>query len=335
MKTTAKLFILALLALPMSAQAQFHECTIGNVFKKILSTDGIRHSTSQSILRNDEGGTDEKTVINEFTIGEANFKHLDALQKAFEMDEKDASTFYTCFNPIQDGSRQKWSVKMKQGTPFEIGKKPHSSYAIATFDDEYRPGYRTVYAVEWWNTDADVKQGVLLTSYGEKPNSMLNQYGYSHAMQIADSVIQQQFNWPDSVFSRQFTIPSIPSIQGRYKIIDTKAAPENIPIDGGSQSEWMNKAVNRIGRLSNSDWHRVFGLMTQKMMDNANDSKENMVVAAGVVLDLCKHADQLDDDEKEVCVRRLNEVTDVLIHLDKLEYVCDLLRLAAQKLEKQ
>lgn len=342
MKTTAKLFLLVLLALPTGAQAQFYECTIGNAFEKILSTSGISHSTSQSILRNDEGGTAEKTVINDFRIGEANFKHLDALQKAFEVDEKNASAFYTCFNPIQGSYRQQWAVKMRRGGDFRIGEKPGSSYAIATFDDDARPGYRTVYAVEWWNTDdAHIKEGVLITSYGEKP--------FMHSQQARPSFgrsWQQALSGADSILAR---IPDADSLLtdaaqlsrsfgynlGRYKLVDTKAAPENIPHDGISQGEWMNKAINRIDRLSNSDWHRVFALLTQKMIDRANDSKEEMVVTAGVVLDLCKHADQLDDDEKEVCVRRLNEVVDVLIHMDRLEYVCDLIQLAAKKLAKE
>lgn len=344
MKTTAKLFLLVLLALPTGAQAQFYECTIGNAFEKILSTSGISHSTSQSILRNDEGGTAEKTVINDFRIGEANFKHLDALQKAFEVDEKNASAFYTCFNPIQGSYRQQWAVKMRRGGDFRIGEKPGSSYAIASFDDDARPGYRTVYAVEWWNTDdAHIKEGVLITSYGEKP--------FMHSQQARPSFgrsWQQALSGADSILAR---IPDADSLLadasqlsrsfgynlGRYKLVDTEAAPADIPLDiTHSPQEWMSKAVSRASNLSNSDWHRLFGLLTQQMMDHAGKgASEDMVVAAGIILDMCKHADQLDEDEKEVCVRRLNMMAEALVHADKQEYVCDLIQLAAKKLAKK
>ena len=99
---------------------------------------------------------------------------------------------------------------------------------------------------------------------------------------------------------------------------------------------WMNQAMNNVKHLSNSDWHRFFGLLTEKMIKRANkESTEDMVVAAGIILDLCKNADQLDADEREISARRLQEVADHYFTSDKDQYVNDLLLLAAKKLKNE
>ena len=105
--------------------------------------------------------------------------------------------------------------------------------------------------------------------------------------------------------------------------------PTDIPFSGSVES-WMSKALNNIKHLSNSDWHRFFGLLTEKMMDRNNkESAEDMVVAAGIVLDLCKNADELDEDERAVSARRLERVANAL---KGNQYVYDLLMLGAKKL---
>ena len=104
----------------------------------------------------------------------------------------------------------------------------------------------------------------------------------------------------------------------------------------GGRSEWMSKAIDNIGHLSNGDWHKVFGLITQMMMDRAQkESSEDLVVAAGVVLDLCKNADQLDADERQISARRLTDIAQHYFDNDKHQYIYDLLMLGAKKLEKK
>ena len=99
---------------------------------------------------------------------------------------------------------------------------------------------------------------------------------------------------PDNFFEQAFS-----------RELTKSMSPSDIPYSGDMDS-WMNQAMNNIKHLSSSDWHRFFGLLTQKMMDRGNkESAEDMVVAAGIVLDLCKNADQLDKDEREISARRL------------------------------
>ena len=335
MKTTLKLLPLIMLALPMSMQAQLHECNISKAFDDIVSAKGIHVSVSQSTTRDVNGAHAERTMVHDFQVGKSHLSLLDKLQKAFQQDYNDAATFYTCFNPMPDSHRQLWEVKLKQGGNYRIGQKPNSSYAIATFDDETRPGFRTVYAAEWWNTDdPDIRQGMLLRSYGEKPAMA------SHlATPDIDPKWLHQFGIPDSILSKVYGgLPDLSKyFDGRSLVMGSASAtPANIPMGQGGPGEWLGKAINNIGHLSNGDWHRVFGLITQKMMDRAQkESPEDLVVAAGIILDLCKNADQLDDDERKVSANRLVDVAQHYFDNDKHQYIHDLLMLGAKKLEKK
>ncbi len=338
MKATTKLLTLILLALPVGMLAQGYQGYIDDAYDEILNNKGVLHSTTQDILRDGNGGTEEKNVIHEFKIGKANFKLLDKLQEAFQIDAADASTFYTCFNPLRhDDNRKPWAVSMKRGS-YSVGAKPNSSYAIATFKDDARQGFRSVYAVEWWDSaDADIKEGVMLFSYGQSPDNRVRLSPSN--FNFADSILQTPLSIADSILQR-FKLPDADGLLKRFKngsIYYDQMGPVAIPVDFTKNAdEWMSKAMSNIKHLCNSDWHRLFGLLTQKMMDRAaRESKEDMVVAAGVVLDLAKHADELDEEEKELSAKRLYDMAEVLEKNNVDDYVCNMILLSAKKLQKE
>ena len=97
----------------------------------------------------------------------------------------------------------------------------------------------------------------------------------------------------------------------------------------------MALALQRgVSNLSNTDWHRFFGLLTQQMMDKVNKkSKEDLVVAAGIILDLCKNA-SLDEDERKIVANRLYQVAECFDSDEDL-YIHDMLTLAAKKVQKE
>ena len=97
----------------------------------------------------------------------------------------------------------------------------------------------------------------------------------------------------------------------------------------------MSLAMQRgVSQLSNTDWHRFFGLLTEKMMDSRyKESKEDLVVAAGIILDLCKNA-PLDDEERRVAANRLLQVSECFDG-DKSQYIFDMLELARKKVGKE
>ena len=218
------------------------------------------------------------------------------------------------------GLRRMWSIWRDEDDAVLIGSLKNSTYYIANFNDKKHKGYRTCYAAEWSNADnPEVYTVKLVYVYGQQPKT-------AHGIASVEPInIMGTASRPD-VLGEDIFKKQLGDAFGHQK--------EDIPFDGNKDS-WMALALQRgVSNLSNTDWHRFFGLLTQQMMDKANKtSKEDLVVAAGIILDLCKNA-PLDDDERKVVANRLHHVTD---HFDINEdsYIYDMLTLAARKVEKK
>ena len=334
MKTTAKLVTLFLLVLTSSLKAQeeyiSQEVRIQQAFEQIANAKGIEHSVNKYIER-DEKAFDkvlEETEIHNFRIGRANFKLLDKLQEVFTSLESNNRllSIYTDFNPIEFSTRQKWNIKTNKDAII-IGARPRSSYAIAGYQDSGNKDFRTIYAVEWWDTDdKDIRQGILVRTYGEKVQKRDGDIN----MRALFSTKDNEEVWKRYKAWRQ-------QLQNGQRIVSGMADSTNIPFDGTSLKEWMNKAINGIGHLESDDWLRIFGLLTQQIEDATGSNlksmtKEELVVTSGLILQLCKDA-PLDDDEIEMCCKRLNFVAaKVSAHS---MYVGDALRLAMKRLRKK
>lgn len=196
----------------------------------------------------------------------------------------------------------------------------NSTYYIANFNDKKHKGYRTCYAAEWSNADnPDVYTAKLVYVYGQQPKT---------AHSIASVGPPNHFatvSMPD-VLGEDIFKKQLEDAFGHQK--------EDIPFDGNKDS-WMALALQRgVSNLSNTDWHRFFGLLTQQMMDKVNKkSKEDLVVAAGIILDLCKNA-PLDEDERKIVANRLYQVAECF-DINEDSYIYDMLTLAARKVEKK
>lgn len=334
MKTTAKLVTLFLLVLTSSLKAQeeyiSQEMRIQQAFEQIANAKGIEHSVNKYIER-DEKAFDkvlEETEIHNFRIGRANFKLLDKLQEVFTSLESNNRllSIYTDFNPIEFSTRQKWNIKTNKDAII-IGARPRSSYAIAGYQDSGNKDFRTVYAVEWWDTDdKDIRQGILVRTYGEKVQKRDGDINMRALFSTKDNeeVWKRYKAWRQQLLNGQ-------------RIVSGMADSTNIPFDGTSLKEWMNKAINGIGHLESDDWLRIFGLLTQQIEDATGSNlksmtKEELVVTSSLILQLCKDA-PLGDDEIEMCCKRLNFVAaKVSAHS---MYVGDALRLAMKRLRKK
>ena len=247
----------------------------------------------------------EETEIHNFRIGRDNFKLLDKLQEVFTSLESNNRllSIYTDFNPIEYSTRQKWNIKTNKDAII-IGARPRSSYAIAAYQDSGNKDFRTVYAVEWWDTDdKDIRQGILVRTYGEKAQWREGNVDMGVAINTGEA----------------------------------QADATSIPPEGTDLIEWMNKAINDSGNLESTDWLSIFGLLTQKIEDAAESdlktvTKEQLVVASSILLKLCTDA-PLGDDEIVMCCKRLNFVAaKVSAHS---MYVGDTLRLAMKRLRKE
>lgn len=255
-------------------------------------------------------------------------------------------------------TRQLWSVWREGSDAILVGNMKNSTYRLLNFDDKQHAGYRTCCAAEWSKSDVpDVYTAQLVYVYGRKPDSALEEKPKRSVN------IMRSFRSPSDVFelNRQWNLPdsvTIGNIMKRFENSDfTKMKPEDIdnlrkqaqqlqiaygnnghPTDipyDGNMDTWMALAMQRgVSNLTNADWHRFFGLLTEKMMDKANKgSKEDLVVSAGIILDLCKNA-PLDDDERQVAANRLLQVSDAFDD-DKDQYIYDMLMLAKKKVQKK
>ncbi len=245
------------------------------------------------------------------------------------------------------GLRRQWSIYRDGDEAVLIGSMKNSTYYIANFNDKKHKGYRTCYAAEWSNADTpDVYTARLVYVYGQQPPGSsgiaeaksLNIMGTASLRDgLPDDLMDRlkgQTKFPDSLFVRSldslFNRSSKNVAIGSFRL----DIPTDIPFDGNMDS-WMALVMQRgVSKLSNADWHRFFGLLTQQMMDKGNkESKEDLVVSAGLILDLCKNA-PLDDDERKVAANRLLQVSEYFDD-DKNQYVFDMIELARKKVEKQ
>ena len=354
MKTTSIIFAVALLAIAPAASAQKK---IKEAFADVEKYDGVTTVSEQNTSKciDSLGIACESSIVT--ILVKKNYYHtvFDRLNKAFESESKNATMTENeiagerpDFDPIADqmlGQRRQWSVWREGAEPVLVGGMGNSSYVIANFDDKTHPDYRTCCAAEWCKTaNPDVYKAQLVYVYGRKPEK-IQPLKYSGSVtwprkkdnNLAGAVpmpngLRQQMEDTLFVISGN-RLPDIDHAYSNARPNFTK--PQDIPLNG-DLTTWMNKAMNNVKHLSNSDWHRVFGLLTQQMMDKADKkSMDDLVVAAGIVLDLCKNADPLDADEREVSARRLEDVADHYFNGDKHQYVHDLLMLGAKKLKKE
>ena len=317
----AKRFLIAVLALLVIIPAAQAQEQIKELFEKINSRSDIGHSGEEKTLSTDSFGINVKSHIVYIEVGEPNFHLFDKLQKAFDDGSNNATWTYSHIGDKNNSPRRQFSIWREEAEPIIVGNINNSSYLIANFEDKEYPNYRTCYAAEWNQSNSPLERSVkLVYVFGRKPQN------------DASINYNATATWfPDLMNVRVDRLEPFDLENGTYG----NGKPREIPLNG-DLDKWMAIAMNNVSHLSNSDWHRFFGLMTQKMIDRANkESAEDLVVAAGIVFDLCKNADQLDDDEREVSARRLEDVAEHYFVNDKHQYIYDLLMLGAKKLKKK
>ncbi len=355
MKTRNIIITAALLAITSTASAQKK---IKEAFADVEKYAGVTTVSEQNTSRCIDalGITCESSIITILVKKDYYGAVFDKLNKAFESESKNASMTDVetagkrpDFDPIAVqmlGQRKQWSVWREDAEPVLIGGMGNSTYVIANFDDKKHPNFRTCYAAEWTATaNPDVYKAQLVYVYGRKPEKSLplqysgtvtwprkKDHNLFGAVPMPNGLRQQMDDTLFVISGNRLPDDYIkPFSNARPNI----AKPQDIPYNGDTDA-WIGEAMNNVKHLSSSDWHRFFGLLTQKMIDRANkESHEDMVIAAGIVLDLCKNADQLDNDEREISARRLEDVADHYFTGDKHQYVHDLLMLGAKKLRKE
>ena len=237
------------------------------------------------------------------------------------------------------GMRRTWSIWRDEDDAVLIGSLKNSTYFIANFNDKKHKGYRTCYAAEWSNADdPEVYTVRLVYVYGSQPKTAhgiasvdypLNIIGIASRPDVLGEDIEDWSLNADSLLTRMLKNKKNIGF-GSFTLNNSM----DIPFDGNTET-WMAHVMQRgVSNLSNRDWHRFFGLLTEKMMDpKYKGAKEDMVVSAGIILDLCKNA-PLDEDERPVAANRLMQVQEYFNN-SKDEYIYSMLELARKKVIKE
>jgi len=342
MKT--KSIIIAAVALLAFAPAASAQKKIKEAFENVVKHNGVTQTGEQKSSATDSTGITCESRIIFIKVKADDFAAVvGKLQNAFDSEKGNASMSYThkVDSNVEDtGTRQQWSISREGANPVLVGAIKNSCYMMGTFDDKHHPGYRTCLAAEWSDTDnTDMRSARLTYVYGRKPNPQtarhpINYYGSVQWPNRLPDIAPNNLQDILSDFSRNDLL-SDSLIKQRWEQIEKyMSKPKDILFKDGHTQEWLNQAMNNVKHLSASDWQRFFGILTQKMIDRADKkSAEDLVVAAGLVLDLCKNADQLDAEERRISALRL---TDVAEHFDsdQSHYVHDMLMLGAKILEK-
>ena len=344
----AKRFLIAVLALLVITPAAQAQEQIKELFEKINSRSDIGHSGEEKTLSTDSFGINVKSHIVYIEVGEPNFHIFDKLQKAFDDGSNNATWTYSHIGDKNNSPRRQFSIWREEAEPIIVGNINNSSYLIANFEDKEYPNYRTCYAAEWNQSNSPLERSVkLVYVYGRKPqndasiNYNADATWFPDLKNVNGQALRNvkgrvSIQWPDDLKKRLQEAQNLSDslFNEHLELLFQNGKPQDIPYT--NQETWMNEAMKRVKHLSNSDWHRFFGLLTQEMIDQSNKkSTEDLVVGAGIVLDLCKNADQLDADERELSARRLEDVAEHYFINDKHQYIYDLLMLGAKKLKKK
>lgn len=334
MKTMKQLTAaMVLLTLPTAAGAQE---SIARVFQEFTTAKGINIAIREDTKRDSTNQSGAKII--DFAVGQPNFKLFDKLQSAFEGEKANAHGTFSRLNPIPGVTPDTPYIRIDLTTngSILIGKNNQASYICMEFRPADKPGMREVYAAEWWPTEGkNIRQGALTYCYGPIPER-LQQMADVERWQKEAQALQKKLRESGSLNKEwQNLLPREARLIGQVPlVVGNDTINPNLPADDIGSKQWMLRAIDNVTHLSNGDWHRLFGLLTQKMLDGAtsDDCAEDMIVSAGIIADLCNNATLLDYDEKKICAKRLKEVaTMIQAHHS---YAHDLLLVSAKRIEK-
>ena len=335
---------IAMMAIVPTASAQQE---IKEAFADVLITDGVTVVGEHKTAKEDANSIAIESNVTTIKVKGRNNQSsvFNMLKNAFKKESSNTSMFEeetgNETNEIDSALVHDLGLRRDGAEDILIGSMKNSTYYIANFNDKKHKGYRTCYAAEWSNADnPDVYTARLVYVYGQQPPGSsgiaeaksLNIMGTASLRDRLDDLkdrLKGLNQMPDGDFTS--SLDSLFNVAiGSFRL----DSPTDIPFDGNMDS-WMALVMQRgVSNLSNADWHRFFGLLTQQMMDKGNkESKEDLIVSAGLILDLCKNA-PLDDDERKVAANRLLQVSEYFDD-DKNQYVFDMIELARKKVEKQ
>lgn len=335
-----------LLVLPLVSWGQER---ISEVFEQIRKADGYRKSETN--IHSEKDSVQEETKIVDFLLDQGLWGLFDRIREAFEKDSGKSYFEWSCYDPMSStNTRAIWRIQRGLGDDVIVGEEKNSSFVIMCFEDAKRKDCRTVFSAEWWKAeDPNYKRGRLVYSYGKKPeaqtapSSAIHYEGRLIPHVDADSILRKysatvkyfddKGNLKVISDSIRELLPRTNMAEGVFSTFPDDSyffgSDADVPLNG-SGKDWTQKAIKRMGKLNASEWLRLFGLLTEQIANYTDKDNRDLIVAAGLVLDLCKNVpSKLDFEERELCVVRLQKIHSSIKH----DYVRDILSLSIQKLE--
>ena len=358
------LFSASMLLMPFAAQAQEN---IEAMFKQMEEVQNIKTSITNSHNEND--GINSKAKIIDFILPQEFWGICDNIREAFEKESGKSYMEWSCYDPIStDNTRQKLRIQRDFGDDIIIGEQKNSSFVVMCFNDPANNDCRTVYSAEWWEmSDPNYRQGRLVYYYGKKPSPQTApRFSFSRQLFKDGDNESSFFEGFDSLFTKGYHV-NADSIMKRYSfdadsiikngkytikyhsksdddwsrfdnhlhiddILNRQNNSASSALFDNDFSEWMNGASKKMSKLSPSEWMRFFGLLTEQMESNPDESR-NLIVSAGLVLDLCKNIpSKMSEEERAICSSRLLKIDKII--KKKNEYAHDILMLCFGYLSK-
>ena len=335
-----------LLALPLVSWGQER---ISEVFESIRKADGYRKSETN--IHSEKDSVQEETKIVDFLLDQGLWGLFDRIREAFEKDRGKSYFEWSCYDPMSStNTRAIWRIQRGLGDDVIVGEEKNSSFVIMCFEDAKRKDCRTVFSAEWWKAeDPNYKRGRFVYSYGKKPeaqtapSSAIHYEGRLIPHVDADSILRKYsatMKYFDDKGNLKVISDSIRELLPRTNMAEGVfstfpddsyffGSDADVPLNGSGR-DWTQKAIKRMGKLNASEWLRLFGLLTEQIANYTDKDNRDLIVAAGLVLDLCKNVpSKLNLEERELCVGRLQKIHSSIKH----DYVRDILSLSIQKLE--
>ena len=356
--------ILSVIFLMIGSVAVKAQNEITELFNRIKAAEGVRSSVTE--FRNEKNGIKAETKIFDLIVGQQQWGFFDLIKDAFEKEKNGCYFDWYCYEPIAENkNRVVWGIQSGLENDILVGNENNSS--LAEWWESINPNCRQARLIysygekpkQQLRTERTVRYSL---PNGVNADSLMNRYRAA-----VDSLInvQGKLSWEsmDSIMNKYgaYTIEKIregnddgfvdmnryfghlkpigdddgnidmSQFYGKMNSLGADSGKGNVLSDQ-DYKEWVLNATQRMSKLNPSEWLRLFGLMTEQLIDNKGDNKQ-LIVSASLVLDLCKNIpSKLDEDERGICARRLGKIIRSMREDKKNEYVTSLLLLAADKL---
>ena len=272
MKTKNIILAALLTAMPAAMTAQEN---IQKAFEALLNDKIVETKTQHSLERDPETGQKSAQAdVYDFVVTNASaLSRIKDIEKAFEKD-KNAAYQIRSGNGNSGRNNVSLAVGNNRSQSVSIGSMKGSNYIYACFldPDDAEKKYRYAYAMEWLDK-------------GQKTQVRL----------VITYATTQKYREKNST---------------RHRIIING---QEINVDGGNfsgfsldnSSAFVNDSVYSLQR-TNGGWLTQFNIYKNRFLKNPEGIAANTYVTQ--IYNLCKKADALDDDEKELVADELKRM---------------------------